>query len=195
MRSLVFAFTCSLLALGCGSSSSPPDNAAWETRQGFRALGGNQQGGDEIDTTGRSLAFSGFDWTGVRHDLAINPQKKPTGTCNCLAVAVGAPNGGQFAWRGARPDVNPNNLAVAISGGADCVGGPASEADRRPSISAVDRIGKDIVVEVEDLPLDRPIASGAILSPLEPGGKIYVKPRSKKVVYAKTSGKELCRVL
>lgn len=183
---------CSLAAAACGGSREKPDNTAWETRKGFRSLGVDEQG--EIDVA-RNVGYGGFDWVGVRHDLALNPDKKHPAKCSCLAVEVGSPNDGKFVWRGARPDLNPANLAVAVSAfGVDCPGGAANPADRRPSIRAVDRVGRDLVIEIEELPPDRPIATGAIIHPMEMGGSVFVRPRTKGLPYAKIAGKELCRV-
>jgi len=185
----------SLVALGCGGSPSEADNTAWETRKGFHSLGTDQDG--EVDMSGsRSVGHGSLQgWVGVRHDLGLNPNKKPDTNCACLGVSVGSPDDSAFVWRGARPDVNPAYTAVAITSVvAECPGGPANPADRRASISAIDRKGKDVFVEIEDLPSDRPIASGAIIHPIEPGGHLYVKPRNKRIPYAKVTGKELCRV-
>lgn len=177
---------------GCGGANEKPDNAAWETRKGFRSIGVDDSG--EIDVS-RSLGYAGFDWVGVRHDLALNPDRKQTATCSCLAIEVGSPDDPKFVWRGARPDLNPANLALAVSAfGVDCPGGASNPADRRPSIRAVDRAGRDLVVEIEELPPDRPIATGAIIHPLEPGANIYVRPRTRGLPYAKVPGKDLCRV-
>ncbi len=195
MRSValsLLALSCAL-ALGCGGAREKPDNAAWETRQGFRQLGVDDNG--EVDISSRSVGYSGFDWVGVRHDLQLAPDRETKEACSCLAVSVGDPSDSQFVWRGPRPDLNPSNLAVAISAfGVECPGGAANKADRRPSIRAVDRVGRDIVVEIEELPPDRPVATGAIFKPLEMGGHIYVRPRTKNLPYAKVTGKELCRV-
>ena len=49
-------------------------------------------------------------------------------------------------------------------------------------------------MEIEELPPDRPVATGAIMRPLEAGGRLYVRPRNKNLPYAKLVGKELCRV-
>ena len=187
--------TATLLAvLGCGGSNEKPDNTAWETRQGFRMPGVNEEG--EVDFAAKSTRFSGFDWVGVRHDLSINPNlEQKTPDCTCLAVEGGDPSDPRFVWRGPRPDLNPVNVAVAVSAfNVDCPGGPANKADRRPSIRAVDRVGKDVVIEIEELPADRPVATGAIMRPVEPGGNLYVRPRNKNLPYAKISGRQLCRV-
>ncbi len=193
--SFVALLGTSLVVAGCGGSNGKPDNTAWETRKGFHSLGTDQSG--EIDMSGsRSLGHSSLaGWVGVRHDLGLNPERKPDSSCACLGVSVGSPDDGSFVWRGPRPEVNPSYVALAITAVVpECPGGPANPADRRASISAIDRRGKDVFVEVEDLPVDRPIASGAIIHPLEPGGHVYVRPRNKNVVYGKVTGKELCRV-
>lgn len=180
-------------ALGCGGAEERPDNTAWETRKGFRMLGVNDEGEIEVDQS--TTLFSGFDWVGVRHDLAIDPTREQKAACTCLAVEMGDPSDARFVWRGPKPDLNPINVAVAISAfNVECPGGPANKADRRPSIRAVDRVGKDVVIEIEELPPDRPVATGAIMRPLESGGRLYVRPRNKNLPYAKLSGKELCRV-
>lgn len=193
--SFVALLTTTALASACGGGTDKSDNTAWETRKGFHSLGTDE--GGEIDTSGsRTVGNESLQgWVGVRHDLGLNPQLKPDSSCACLGVTVGSPNDDAFVWRGPRPDVNPSYVALAVTAVvAECPGGPANPADRRASISAIDRKGKDVFVEIEDLPVDRPIASGAIIHPLEPGGHVYVKPRNKKVVYGKVSGKELCRV-
>ena len=180
--------------VGCGGAKEKPDNTAWETRSGFRAMGGVESDGYD-DGGSRRVGFSGFDWLGVRHDLILNPDQKQTASCSCLAVKTGAANDPAFVWRGGRPDINPANLVVAISAfGVDCPGGPANPADRRPSIRAIDRAGKDVVVEIEELPAGRPVATGAVMKPPEPGGHIYVRARGKDLPYARKQGKELCRV-
>lgn len=189
-----FATVC-LATLGCGGGQDNPDNTAWETRKGFHSMGTDESG--EIETGGsRSLLHGSTQgWVGVRHDLVISPKEKPQSSCACLGVSVGGPDDETFEWRGARPEVNPAFMAVAITAVvSECPGGPANPSDRRASISAIDRKGKDVFIEVEDLPADRPIASGAILHPLEPGGHVYIRPRNKRIPYGKISGKELCRV-
>lgn len=181
------------LLFGCGGSKEKPDNAAWQTREGYRSLGVDDAG--EIDAP-QTLGYHGFDWQGVRHDLILNPDQKHATACACLAVEVGKPTDEKFVWRGARPDFNRSNLAVAVSAfGVDCPGGAPNPADRRPSIQAVDRVGKDVVVVIEELPPDRPVATGAIIRAPEPGGHIYVKPRKKGLPYARTAkAKDVCRI-
>lgn len=191
-RQIPLLFVAAAFVVGCGGRKEQPDNAAWETRSGFRSLGTDESG--EIDVS-RTLGHSGFDWVGVRHDLIINPDKPQKPTCSCLAVEVGDADDPKFLWRGVKPDLNRANMAVAVSAfGVDCPGGAPNPADRRPSIQAVDRVGKDIVIVIEELPADRPIASGAIIRPPDQGGSVYVRPRNKNLPYAKMPSKDLCRV-
>lgn len=180
---------------GCGGSQEKPDNTAWTTRSGFRSLGVDESGEIDVSRSLGGLGYGGFDWVGVRHDLAINPDRKQTAACTCLAVEVGHPEDTRFVWRSVRPDLNPVNVAIGISAfGVECPGGAPNPADRRPSIRAVDRVGKDIVVEIEELPPDRPIATGAIMRPPDQGGHVYVRARNKNLPYARHTGKDLCRV-
>jgi hypothetical protein len=180
-------------ALGCGGARENPQDAAWETREGFRMMGLDES--DQVDVSAAKSLYSGFDWVGVRHDLSVNPASKTSVTCSCLRVELGDPGEARFNWRGPRPDLNPVNQAVAISAlGVDCPGGATNEADRRPSIRGVERVGNDTVIEIEELPPDRPIATGAIIRPLDPAGHLYIRPRSKSLPYAKISGRELCRI-
>lgn len=172
---------------GCGGSERKPESGAWESAPGS---------GRDGDDGGDYYTPIGFNWVGVRHDLAINPKRPRTQNCACLSVEVGKPGESKFTWRGARPEVDSSNLAVAISAiGIDCPGGAANPGDRRPSISAVQRKGKDVFVEIEEITTDRPVASGAIIAPPEPGGgNVYVRARSKTVPYAQPDKGKLCRV-
>jgi len=182
--------------VACGGSQDKPDNAAWETRKGYQALGHNDQGEVEMGGTRTLDGGGGFDWTGVRHDLGMNLTKSDGAQCGCLAVEVGSPDSDQFVWRNVKPDIHGSKLAVAISAmKVECPGGAANPADRRPSISAVERKGKDVFVEIEESTADRPVASGAIIQSLEPGGHIYVRPRNKSIPYAQPKSHELCRVM
>jgi hypothetical protein len=191
-RALILVPLLSLVA--CGSDAKRVENSGWETREGYSELGQDEGGEPAIDDA--SPAVSTIPgWTGVRHDLGLRPSATRTATCKCLAVEVGPSGDGKFTWRGGKPDVDPKNVAVAITAqGVECADGPQNPADRRPSISAIDRVGKDVVIEIEEVPADRPLATGAILHPIEAGGKIYLKPRNKKTIYARPVGKEFCRV-
>jgi hypothetical protein len=131
-------------------------------------------------------------WVGVRHDLGL-PQEKGVAKprCSCLAVEVGFVADPKFEWHGEVPKVGDDVLAVAISGAA-CPQGGASRA----SISAVDREGDNVLVEVEEIPDGRPIASGAIIPKPGPKGSVYVRPRTNRVRFARSldNGTLRCRV-
>ena len=131
---------------------------------------------------------------GVRHDLMLADGTHQA-TCTCLSVDVGPAGGAAFFWTAGVPDIGPGALALAIGArGVSCPNGPAVEADRRPSISAIDQINDDIVIEVEDLQPGRPLASGAIIPKPRGAGSIYVKPRSAKVLYGKGLSGGMCKV-
>ncbi|AUX47354.1 hypothetical protein SOCE26_088730 [Sorangium cellulosum] len=134
-------------------------------------------------------------WVGVRHDLGLARAAAPKERCSCLAVEVGEARDPRFQWAAGAPDVGGGTLAIALSArGVPCPGGAADEAERRPSISAVDQEGNDIVVEVEDLPPGRPLATGAVIPRPAPGGAIYVKGKTSKVPYARAPGGARCKV-
>lgn len=131
---------------------------------------------------------------GVRHDLMLSKGAHST-RCNCLAVEVGPATDPRFFWTAGAPTVGPNAVTVALGArGVTCAGGDAEDR-RRPSISAVDQIGDDVIVEVEDLPQGRPLASGAVIPKPGPNGSVYVKPRDAKVIYAKGAPGGRCKVL
>ena len=134
-------------------------------------------------------------WLGVRHDLML--VKAPhEARCTCLAVEVGPPSDPKFFWVGSSPDVGENALAVAIDGrGVSCPGGDQDDRRRRPSISGVFVDGEDVIVEVEDLPFGRPLASGAVIPKPGPKGSIYMRPRKGGGFYGSSlGGGGRCRV-
>ncbi|MEP7124486.1 MAG: hypothetical protein ABJE95_26395 [Byssovorax sp.] len=131
---------------------------------------------------------------GVRHDLMLSEGAHPA-RCNCLAVEVGPAADPRFFWTAGAPSIGDTAVAVALGArGVTCSGGDADDK-RRPSISAVDLIGDDVIVEVEDLPDSRPLASGAVIPKPGPRGNVYVRPRNPKVIYAKGAPGGRCKVL
>jgi hypothetical protein len=50
-------------------------------------------------------------------------------------------------------------------------------------------------VEIEEITVDRPVASGAIINPPDHGGGIYVRPRTNRLPYARPSSGSLCKAL
>jgi hypothetical protein len=130
---------------------------------------------------------------GVRHDLMLSEGAHPA-RCNCLAVEVGPAADPRFFWTAGAPTSDESTVTIALGArGVTCAGGDAEDR-RRPSISAVDQIGDDVIVEVEDLPEGRPIASGAVIPKPGPRGGIYVRPRNAKVIYAKGAPDNRCKV-
>lgn len=183
-----------VLALGLTACSADQkqERGQWEARSGVNYVANGQDEEGE-----RQPAEDGFtaDWVGVRHDLAIRADAPRRSDCSCLSVEVGKPGDSRFEWRGTHPDVNAKNLALAISAnGVDCPGGKADPGARRPSIAGVTRSNGDVIVDIEEIPEDRPVATGAIILPPEPRGRIYLRPRNKKLPYARPDGSKLCRV-
>ncbi len=121
----------------------------------------------------------------VRSDLGLSPQAA-TAPCPCLRVAVGSPGEAIFQWFAGLPKTPPDTLAIAVTAaGVECPGGESDESKRRPSISAIDIDGNDVIVEVEELPLGAPQASGALIPAPGPGGSVYVRAREGRGVYAR----------
>lgn len=183
-----------LFAIGCGSAKKLEEDPNWQSRD---AITTEDDASAFLDSSAPRLDVDPrFDWVGVRPDLAISQTHPRKATCNCLTVEVGQATDPKFTWEGSLPRITGNKLAVAVSAfGIDCPGGPSDQAERRPSIRAVERRGRDVVVEIEDIGVDRPIASGAIIHPPDQGGAIYVRPRTRGLPYARPSSGELCRAL
>jgi hypothetical protein len=133
-------------------------------------------------------------WLGVRHDVSLAPGTPHAPRCSCLAVEVGHAGDPTFAWQGDAPSTD-DALVLAIGArGVACPGGPPNDADRRASISAVDLDGKDVVIEIEDLPPGRPLALGAVIPRPVAGGGVFVRPKDSRVVYGRSSQGGRCRV-
>jgi hypothetical protein len=173
-----------LCFLACGGSKRPPADEFWSTEQHeeeARPLRETEELGvapHEAETRPETPLL------GVRHDVTIAESAPHAERCSCLAVAVGAPNDPRFAWQAGAPSVGPDAVAIAISGKGVACPAAGDAQNRRPSISAVDRDGADVLVEVEELPPGRPLASGAIIPRPGPGGAIYVRPKNKSLPYA-----------
>jgi hypothetical protein len=148
-----------------------------------------------IGPQGTTASFSSSQpgLLGVRHDLMLSEGAHPA-RCNCLAVEVGPAADARFFWTAGAPTIGNSAVTVALGArGVTCAGGDADDK-RRPSISAVDQIGDDVIIEVEDLPEGRPLASGAVIPKPGPNGSVYVKPRNAKVIYAKGAPGGRCKV-
>ncbi|WP_437722851.1 hypothetical protein [Sorangium sp. So ce861] len=172
--------------------SAPAEPDAAQQKAPRRAVG-TPDNFDGAASTPEERAPS--SWVGVRHDLALARAASRVERCSCLAVEVGAARDPKFQWAAGAPETGADTLAVALSArGVPCPGGPADEELRRPSISAVDQEGNDVIIEVEELPPGRPLATGAVIPRPASGGAIYVKGRSAKVPYARAAGGARCKV-
>jgi hypothetical protein len=110
---------------------------------------------------------------GVSHDLSLAAGVPRTATCQCLMVAVGAPNDPRFVWQGGAPKVAPETLAVAIaSDGVACA--VAGLAPLRASISGVEVRGSDVVLSVENVREGRPVMRGALVTKPVSGSALVV---------------------
>jgi len=187
-------FFCLSLAAACGGAprkyEADPNWASKDT------ISTEDDASAFVDVRAPQIADVNFDWVGVRPDLAIARTQPRKADCSCLSVEIGQPFDPKFTWEGAPPKISGNKLAVAVSSfGIDCPGGPQDQAERRPSIRAVDRRGNDVIIEIEDISVERPVASGAIFNPPGAGGAVYIRPRNAGLPYARPSSGSLCRAL
>ncbi len=182
---LVFTSACS----GAEKASDP--NWSGEKPEVNRPL----RETEEMTNAGATAASSASEpgVIGVRHDVMLSEGAHPA-RCNCLAVEVGPASDPRFFWTAGAPTADEDTVTIALGArGVTCAGGDADDR-RRPSISAVDRVGDDVIVEVEDLPDGRPIASGAVIQKPGPRGNVYVRPRNAKVIYARGAPDNRCKV-
>lgn len=155
------------------------------------ALEGEEAGPQPLDAKPATRAL-----VGVRPDLGL-ANGSGSATCSCLAVVVGNPTDAAFQWQAGAPKTGSDALAIAVSArGIDCPGGDPDETKRRPSISAVDIEGNDVVIEIEELPEGAPLASGALIPLPGPGGSVFVRSRDASVIYARplSGGGARCKV-
>jgi hypothetical protein len=175
-------------AAGCGGGKHATADSFWSSgpnEEGTRPLRETEELTDSTMTP-LTPTEDVAAWVGVRHDLMLAPSPGRKERCSCLAVEVGDPKDPRFQWVAGPPEIGDGAMAVALSArGVTCPGGNPDEEKRRPSISAVDQDGNDIVVEVEELPEGRPLATGAVIPKPAGGGSVYVKGRSAAVPYAR----------
>ena len=134
------------------------------------------------------------EYFGVARGLTLtSKQREPS--CKCVAAVVGAASDPNFQWHGYRPDVGVDALVVGVSDeGIEC-----EHPGRGPSIAAIDQVGNDIVIVLEEFKDTRPIALGAIIPNPGPGGSIYLRSRGR-TPYGKPIGqgygrrRNLCKV-
>lgn len=202
------AATLSLAAVvsSCGGGQHEGAAAFWEGGSIERITPEEQQSGtkkpprpvgvaDEFQGAPSAPQEKISSWVGVRHDLSLAPSPQRKERCSCLAVEVGEPRDPRFQWAAGAPEIGPDAIAIALSArGVPCPDGAPDEDKRRASISAVDQDGNDIIVEIEELPPGRPLATGAVIPRPAPGGAIYVRGRTPQVPYARAPGGARCKV-
>jgi hypothetical protein len=181
--------------VGCGSEQHWSTDPSWQGQDAPRTQGASDiEATNLTPTTPNSDDSRGQSWFGVRHDLSMRPGTPRTLACGCLAAEVGMPGKQAFLWDGQVPTVGPDAVIVAISAhGVECPAEP-DESKRRASISAVDRDGDDVVIEIEELPEGRPLALGAVIPKPGAGGAVYLQPKNKKVRFVPQGGANRCKI-
>ncbi len=194
----LFAFASLCVALaGCGGEQNWTSDPSWQgndTNTG-RTLYGND--GDDAHTlvpAAKASVPDALTWFGVRHDLSMSASAPRTPACGCLAVEVGMPGKQAFQWDGEVPVIGADAIVLTVSARGVACPAEQDESKRRASISAVDREGEDVLVEIEDLPDGRPLALGAIVPRPGPSGSLYIVPRDSKVRWVPQGASKKCRV-
>lgn len=194
---LALLMVTQLALFSCGGSQRPANDDAWSTEADAAAAhplrGVQQLAAEEASPTPTAAKETAM--VGVRPDLSVAKSAPRAESCSCLVVQAGPPGSSNFAWQNGSPKTEPGVLAVAVDAqGVSCEGGPP-EANRHPSISAVDRQSGDVIIEIEELKAGRPLAPGALVPAPAAGRSIYVRPKSKSLPYAKPDAQgALCKV-
>lgn len=187
-----------VMAASCGGQQQLGSDMSFTPDQDPNERSGFEAGEDEAVNALPPPAAdpaSSLPLLGVRPDLALSPSAPQTARCACLSVEIGAPSDAKFQWQTGVPKTGAGALAIAVSSrGVECPGGEPDDTKRRPSISAVDIEGSDVIVEVEELPDGPPLASGALIPEPGPGGSVYVRGRSKSVPYARSKESPRCKI-
>ena len=183
------------LTLGCGGQSKflededwthdrPPDGGAWREEESLSA-----------PPEGNTGAVK-HDLNGVRLDLTLGKQAEPSARCSCLDVLVGQPRDPGFLWGPEVPTLAADQMVIAMrTEGTKCPAGTPEATIRRPSIRGIDHVGADVIVVVEELPVGRPLALGAVTTMPGPGGSVYVRPADHRLPYGVEAGaRQLCKV-
>ncbi len=184
------------LAAGCGASNENFDDRDWTKEHGIQR-GAYRNVETLFDASETDVDRYNYILRGVRHDLTLGDEGKPDTRCSCLDVAVGRPQDKRFHWAEERPAVSPDHIVVSLrTDGSVCPGG---NPERRPSIQAVDRVGQDVIVVVEELGFERPQAMGAVVEKPGPDGHLWVRSRKSKkysLPYARRPGakRDMCQI-
>jgi hypothetical protein len=114
------------------------------------------------------------DYFGVARGLSLSEGKRDA-VCACVSAAVGRPTDPAFHWQSAAPKVGADALVIAIS--SDGVG--CEIQGNGASIRAVDRVGDDVVVVLEEHHSMRPKALGAIIPNPGANGGVYLRGEAR----------------
>lgn len=181
---------------GCAAQTENFDDRDWTKQHGIQT-GAYRNVETLFDASESDVDRFRYILRGVRNDLTLRQQGDPNSRCTCLDVAVGRPTDPRFKWAEERPSVSPDHIVVSVrTEGSVC---PAGKPKRRPSIQAVDRVGQDVIVVVEELGVERPQALGAIVTKPGPDGHIWVRSRKSKrrsLPYARRpdAKRDMCRI-
>jgi hypothetical protein len=197
MPARALALALALATAGCGGDQRATADAYWtlEPTDNDKPLRETEALEASTLTRAGEAEARPAALVGVRPDLSLSTAAVPATRCPCLAVEVGSPSDAKFQWQAGAPAAGAGAIAVAVSArGVACPGGDPDEANRKPSISAIDIEGSDVVIEIEELPEGAPLASGALIPQPGPGGSIYIRGRDSSVVYARSPDRARCKV-
>ena len=201
LGTLLLLAVCGGAAAGCSGEQRWTLDANWQGDDPAARRTGSSDGefsdGSANTFTPVTPGTPGADpktWFGVRLDLSMRPGTPRTPACGCLAVETGMPGKQAFLWDGQVPSIGADALVVAVSArGVDCPAEP-DESKRRASISAVERDGDDVIIEIESVPEGRPLALGAIVPKPGPNGVLVFRPRDRKVPWVPQGEANRCRI-
>ena len=196
---LFFAASCCVAApLGCTKKDDLMLDRDW-TRSDASGQAPWREVESLFASKGTETNPQSFALRGVRHGLTMSAHAAPSARCTCLDVVVGAATDPRLSWMGETPTLSRDQVALAVRTQGSTCSAPEGQA-RRPSIFAVDIVNGDTVVVVEELPVDRPQALGAIVPLPQSGRSVFVRARGDKghvAMYAQgpQGPRSMCRVL
>ena len=182
-----------LFVCGCAAQSENYDDKDWTVDHGAEqegawreaeSLGDQQQG-----TADSEIGNLNYELRSVRPDLTMGDKASPDARCRCMDVVAGKPGQSKFSWAGEQPSISPNDMVIALRP-QNCQG---AAAGRRPSITAVNKRGNDVVVVIEELTENRPQQLGAIIPRPMAAGELYVAAAATGP-YGRGSDGGACRV-
>lgn len=163
--------------VGSGEEKKPQEDRQWESAQKETWAPGSSSAA----ASARPEAPKPSGWIGVSHDLSLADSKSHIAVCQCLAAAAGSPSDPSFTWRGNVPPTGEDTIAVAIGGeGVACdvtVGKGANAHTPVPSIAGTERVGEDVIIDVEEAHEGRPTVHGVLVARPGGAGNVIVRAR------------------